>query len=137
MTPGDRCDVILGSLAATVSETYPNLSGLLLTGGITLDTQVQRLIEGIRKVSPIPILSVDTDTYATAINASQVKAGLTPENDRKIASALGLFESHVNVAEIEERIEVIRSSRVTPLMFEYELIERARADRQHIVLPEG
>jgi phosphate acetyltransferase len=137
MTPGDRCDVILGSLAATVSETYPNLSGLLLTGGITLDTQVQRLIEGIRKVSPIPILSVDTDTYATAINASRVKAGLTPENDRKIASALGLFESHVNIAEIEERIEVVRSSRVTPLMFEYELIERARADRQHIVLPEG
>ena len=137
MTPGDRCDVILGSLAATVSETYPNLSGLLLTGGITLDAQVLRLIEGIRKVSPIPILSVDTDTYATAINASQVKAGLTPENDRKIASALGLFESHVNIAAIEERIEVVRSSRVTPLMFEYELIERARADRQHIVLPEG
>ena len=43
----------------------------------------------------------------------------------------------MNIAEIEERIEVVRSSRVTPLMFEYELIERARADRQHIVLPEG
>ena len=137
MTPGDRCDVILGSLAATVSETYPNISGLLLTGGITLDAPVQRLIEGIRNVSPIPILSVDTDTYATAINASTVRAGLTPENVRKIASALGLFESHVNMAEFEERIEVIRSTRVTPMMFEYELIERANADRQHIVLPEG
>ena len=32
ITPGDRTDVILGSLAATVSETYPNISGLLLTG---------------------------------------------------------------------------------------------------------
>ncbi len=137
MTPGDRSDVILGSLAATVSETYPNISGLLLTGGITLDHQVQRLIEGFRKTFPIPILSVDTDTYTTAINASSVRAGLTPENDRKIASALGLFESHVNISEIEERIEVVRSTRVTPTMFEYELIERARADRQHIVLPEG
>ena len=137
MTPGDRSDVILGSLAATVSETYPNISGLLLTGGIRLDAQVQRLIEGIRKVSPIPLLSVDTDTYTTAINASTVRAGLTPENDRKIASALGLFESHVNIAEIEERIEVTRSNRVTPMMFEYELIERAKADRQHVVLPEG
>jgi len=137
MTPGDRSDVILGSLAATVSETYPNISGLLLTGGLTLHTQVQRLIEGIRKASPIPILSVDTDTYTTAINASSVRAGLTPENDRKIASALGLFESHVNIAELEARIEVVRSTRVTPLMFEYELIERAGADKQHIVLPEG
>ena len=137
MTPGDRSDVILGCLAATVSETYPNISGLLLTGGLTLDPQVKRLIEGIRKASPIPILSVDTDTYTTAINASSVRAGLTPENDRKSASALGLFESHVNIAEIEVRIEVVRSTRVTPVMFEYELIERAKADRQHIVLPEG
>jgi len=137
MTPGDRSDVILGCLAATVSETYPNISGLLLTGGIKIDAQVQRLIEGIRKASPIPILSVDTDTYTTAINASSVRAGLTPQNDRKIASALGLFESHVNIPEIEERIAVVRSTRVTPMMFEYELIERAAADRQHIVLPEG
>ena len=137
MTPGDRSDVILGSLATTVSETYPNIAGLLLTGGLTLDPQVQRLIEGFKKASPIPIFSVATDTYTTALNASSVRAGLTPENDRKIASALGLFESHVNISEIEERIEVVRSTRVTPIMFEYELIERAKADRQHIVLPEG
>ena len=137
MTPGDRSDVILGCLAATVAETYPNISGLLLTGGLALDPRVQRLIEGIGKASPIPILSVGTDTYTTAINASAVRAGLAPENERKIASALGLFESHVNIPEIEARIEVVRSTRVTPVMFEYELIERARADRKHIVLPEG
>jgi len=137
MTPGDRSDIILGCLAATVSESYPNISGLLLTGGLTLAPQVQRLIEGFRKASPIPILSVDTDTYTTAINASSVRAGLTPENDRKIASALGLFESHVNISELEGRIELVRSTRVTPVMFEYELIERAKTARQHIVLPEG
>jgi phosphate acetyltransferase len=137
MTPGDRSDVILGSLATTVSETYPNISGLLLTGGLTLDVQVQRLIEGFRKASPLPILSVATDTYTTAINASGVRSRLTPENDRKIAAALGLFESHVDIAELEERIEVVRSTRMTPMMFEYELIQRAGADRQHIVLPEG
>ena len=30
-----------------------------------------------------------------------------------------------------------RPTRVTPLMFEYDLIDRARADRRHLVLPEG
>jgi phosphate acetyltransferase len=54
-----------------------------------------------------------------------------------VATALGLFERHVNVDELASRIELTRSDRVTPLMFEYELIERARADRQRIVLPEG
>ena len=137
ITPGDRSDVILGSLAATVSETYPNISGLLLTGGLPLEPQVQRLIKGSKKTSPIPIFSVDTDTYATAIKAESVRAALTPQNERKIASALGLFEAYVNIPEIEDRIKVVRSTSVTPIMFEYNLIERAKACKQHIVLPEG
>jgi len=137
ITPGDRSDVILGCLAATVSDTYPNISGLLLTGGLVLDPQVKRMIEGFKNKSPLPVFSVDTDTYTTALDAGAVRAMLTPENDRKIASALGLFESHINISELESRIEVVRSNRVTPIMFEYELIERAKADRQHIVLPEG
>jgi len=137
ITPGDRADVILGSLAANLSETYPNISGILLTGGLELEPQVRRLIEGFKRAAPLPIFSVDTDTYTTAMNVGSVRASLTPENSRKIATALGLFESHVNASEIEDRIKVVRSKRVTPIMFEYELIERAKADRQHIVLPEG
>jgi phosphate acetyltransferase len=137
ITPGDRSDVILGSLAAVVSEAYPNISGLLLTGGMALDPQVQRLIEGSEKISPIPIICVKSDTYTTALNADAVRPALTAENDRKIATALGLFESHINMKALEDRIAVTRSSRVTPIMFEYELIERAKANRQHIVLPEG
>ena len=137
IAPGDRADVILGSLAAVVSEAYPNISGLLLTGGMALDPQIQRLIEGSKIISPVPVISVEADTYTAAMNAGTVRAALTPQNDRKIAAALGLFESHVNLAELEDRIEVVRSRRVTPIMFEYELIERAKSSRQHIVLPEG
>ncbi len=137
ITPGDRSDVILGSLAAVASEAYPNISGLLLTGGITIAPQVQRLIEGSQKISPFPIISVETDTYTTALAASAVRAALTVQNDRKIATALGIFESHVKIPELEDRIAVARSRRVTPIMFEYKLIERAAADRRHIVLPEG
>ena len=137
ITPGDRADVILGSLATTVSETYPNIAGLLLTGGLTPESPVQRLITGFKKYSPIPVITVDTDTYTTAMNTSVVRPALTPENDRKIAAALGIFESHVNTTQLEDRIQVVRSNRVTPIMFEYKLIERAKADRRHIVLPEG
>ncbi|MCB2563690.1 hypothetical protein KQ772_14975, partial [Listeria monocytogenes] len=34
-------------------------------------------------------------------------------------------------------LDVPRVAVVTPLMFEYELLDRARSDRRHIVLPEG
>jgi len=137
ITPGDRSDVILGSLATAMSEAYPHIAGMLLTGGLTPEHQVRRLIEGFRKQSSVPVICVETDTYTTAMNASSVRPALSPGNDRKIAAALGIFESHVDLKKLEARIEVVRSKRVTPIMFEYELIERAKADRQHIVLPEG
>ncbi|MGD8523602.1 MAG: phosphate acetyltransferase, partial [Desulfobacterales bacterium] len=137
ITPGDRADIILGSLAASVSETYPNISGLLLTGGLTPEPQIIRLVEGFKNQFPVPIVRVNTDTYKTAMNAGSVRAALTPENERKIASALGLFESYVDIAELEKRIKVVRSNRVTPIMFEYELIQRAKKSQQQIVLPEG
>jgi phosphate acetyltransferase len=137
ITPGDRADIILGCLAASVSDTCCNISSLLLTGAMTPDREIRRLIEGFKDKSPLTIFSVNTDTYQTAMDASSVRAALTAQNDRKIASALGLFEAHVNMSELKNRIKVLRSNRVTPIMFEYELIERAKANRQHLVLPEG
>jgi phosphate acetyltransferase len=66
-----------------------------------------------------------------------VQGHLTVRSTRKITAALGSVERHVDVEELARRIELTRSRRVTPLMFEYDLVERARADRRHIVLPEG
>jgi phosphate acetyltransferase len=137
ITPGDRADVILGSLATTVSDSYPKIAGLLLTGGLTPEEPVRRLIAGFKRYAPVPLIKVNTDTYTTAMNAAAVRPALTPENDRKIAAALGVFEAHVDTNALEARIEVVRSRQVTPIMFEYELIERAKVNRRHIVLPEG
>ena len=108
-----------------------------MTGGLIPEDPVHRLIAGFKRYSPVPVIKVDTDTYTTAMNATAVRPALTPENDRKIAAALGVFEAHVNTRQLETRIEVVRSNQITPIMFEYELIERAKTRRQHIVLPEG
>lgn len=135
IAPGDRSEIILGSLAANFSSTYPSIAGLLLSGGFVPDPQIALLLQGLRMT--IPIVSVQTDTFTTAMNASGVPPMLTPENDRKIATALGLFETHVNLPELESRISFVKSTRVTPLMFEYNLVEMAQRHRQHIVLPEG
>ncbi|MGO9569051.1 MAG: phosphate acetyltransferase [Desulfomonilaceae bacterium] len=136
ITPGDRSDIIVGSLASEASTSYPHIAGLLLTGGFKPAPQVQRLIEGLG-ASSVPILSVETDTYTTATNVNSVRGTLVPEDTRKMAAALGIVEASVRFDELQGRLAVTRSRRVTPLMFEYELIQRARADRKHIVLPEG
>ena len=137
ITPGDRADIILGSLAASAADTYPQIAGLLLTGGLHPEPQIQRLLKGFPQSASVPILQVQTDTYTTAMQAGSVRSRLTPGNERKIAAALGAFEAHVDVDQLEKRIDFVRSARRTPIMFEYELIERAKSWRKHIVLPEG
>ena len=136
ITPGDRSDIILGSLLADASDTYPHISGIILSGGIRPAPQVQRVIDGLR-TSPVPVFAVSTDTYTTALNVSSMEGVLSPDNPRKIAAALGLVESKVDPLEFIGRISKARSDRVTPLMFEYEILARAKSDHRHIVLPEG
>ncbi len=136
IAPGDRADIILGCVATTFSANYPKISGLVLTGGFEPAPQVKRLIDGFAR-APVPILLVESDTHATSMHIDSIRAVIAPNNQRKIATALGAFESHVDLDALVKRIEVTRSDAVTPLMFEYQLITRAKANRQHIVLPEG
>ena len=136
ITPGDRADVILGTLITLFSEKAARIAALILTGGLEPEPPIMRLIEGLEKPC-FPIMSVETDTYTTAMNVNSVHSTITAGNEHKIALALGVFESRVDLAELEQRIAVARSDRVTPLMFEYELIDRAKSERKHIVLPEG
>jgi phosphate acetyltransferase len=136
ITPGDRSDIILGSLLADEAETYPQIAGLLLSGNLRPTPQVRRLLEGLMG-SPVPVLGVATDTFRTAMECSAVEGTLAPESRRKMAAALGVVEANINMRELEERLSVGPSGRVTPLMFEYDLIQRAKGQRRHIVLPEG
>jgi phosphate acetyltransferase len=136
ITPGDRSDIILASLAADVSAAYPRVAGLLLTGGLEPAENVQRLLAGLRR-NKVAIVSVPTDTFQTALAVSRVESTILPDDERKIAAALGVFEQNVEVKDLRERIALHHSERRTPLMFEYQLVHRATADRKHIVLPEG
>jgi len=136
ITPGDRPDIILTTLGAVASKNYPSPVGLLLSGGLTPAPSVVRLLEGLGDLA-LPIFRVATDTYTTAMNVAAVKGRLYPENERKIARALGMFEAHADIPALEEKIRLTPSSTMSPLMFEYSLFQRARQERKHIVLPEG
>jgi phosphate acetyltransferase len=136
ITPGDRSDIILGSLLADAATTYPRVAGLILTGGLRPAPQVQRIIEGLRK-SPVPVLTVGVDTFMAGTLASQVRGRIRPENPRKMAIALVHLEKYVNAQALYQRIDLSRPTRITPIMFEHALIEQAKSNRKHIVLPEG
>ena len=136
LTPGDRSEIILGTIAAARASTYPHVAGILLTGGLLPYEPVERLIRGLG-MPDFPILSVQDDTYLAATRVNAVEARLEAGGERKIATALGLFEKHVDANALEQRLRAPRPARMTPLMFEYNLLRKAASQRQRIVLPEG
>jgi phosphate acetyltransferase len=135
ITPGDRPEVVLGVLMAHASPTFPQISGIVLNGGLPLPVQVARLIEGLGVTMPIITTELGTHAASTALTA--VRGRLTKDAPRKVATALALFGRNVDGDALLDRLEVARSEAVTPLMFEHQLIDEAVESRRHIVLPEG
>jgi phosphate acetyltransferase len=134
ITPGDRADLLVAAAAAHASGTVP-LAGIVLTLGIAPDPAALALFERLN--TGLAVLSVPAASYDTIAASTRMEHRLGPDNPRKVAAALGAFESHVDTAALEAALELTASARVTPLMFEYDLIDRARAAKRHLVLPEG
>jgi phosphate acetyltransferase len=133
IVPGDRPDILVATIASTVSPEIPSVAGVVLTGGYPLGDSVRRLLER----APFAVLESPQLTHEVAAAVETVRPLIRSGDERKIARALGLFEASVDSTELGRRIAVERPRRMTPIMFEYELIERARASVKHIVLPES
>ena len=136
ITPADRLDILSTLFVTLLSGNYPKISGILLTGDIPLSREFLHLMEGLKQM-PINILKVEDHTFSAVMKIDQIRSVLMPENEQRIVAALSHFEKYVNTQQLRESIAISKSMAVSPLMFEYELFERARAHRKHIVLPEG
>ncbi|MEU6463653.1 phosphate acetyltransferase [Streptomyces sp. NPDC046976] len=134
ITPGDRADLVVGALAAHSAGTPP-IAGMLLT----LDeVPSQEILTLAARLAPgTPVLSVRGNSFPTAERLFSLEGRMTAATPRKAETALGLFERHVDTAELARRISAPSGDRVTPMMFEHTLLERARTDRRRVVLPEG
>jgi len=135
IAPSDRTDLIPGLMLAHQSGTFPPLAGILLTGGYQLPDSIRRLAEGVQQ--DLPIALTDLGTFTTAERLMRVRGPITKDSSRKIETAHRAFAEQVDQAALLAAIDVSASDVRTPLMFEYQLMERARADRQRIVLPES
>lgn len=133
--PADRTEVLLATLLANASGTFPSISGIVLNGPFPLPDDIDRLIDGLG--SSLPIVATDLGTYEASVRVMNTRGRLAADSQRRYDTALALFERHVDTAELTVALGVARATVVTPLMFEYGLLERARAQRKHIVLPEG
>jgi phosphate acetyltransferase len=135
VTPGDRGDIILSSLQANLSTSYPKVAGIVLTAGSEPDEPVIRLIEGLQNV--VPIIFVKTGTFQAITQIAAVKARISPDNTQKIQLGIDTFNKYVDVLELDKKIITYKSEAITPHMFQYKLKMWAKSEVKNIVLPEG
>ncbi|TWT76503.1 Phosphate acetyltransferase [Planctomycetes bacterium CA13] len=134
ITPGDRSDILIGCALARLDADGPSPACVVLTGGLLPPPSVERLL---RQTSGLPVLRTGVDTFTAASQASMVRAEIGEHSPRKVESAIGLFEQYIDSDDLAARLQAPVAHRVTPMLFEYSLIQRAREKRVKIVLPEG
>jgi phosphate acetyltransferase len=135
LTSGDRLDILLGMIETDRSLNAPRLAGIVLTGGIRPEPEVMRLIEGLE--GTLPVMVTEAGTYTVASSLDHIHAKLDPDNREKIMIARHLFERSVKMELLKSHMEQTHSEVMTPQLFTYSLLQKARARKRHIVLCEG
>ncbi len=135
VTPGDRGDIIISSLQANMSASYPRVAGIVLSAGTVPEAPVLKLINGLQNV--VPIMAVTTGTFETTAAIASVKARITPDNHKKIQLAIDTFNRYVDIASLDQSIVTFHSDAMTPHMFQYQLAQTVKKQKKNIVLPEG
>ena len=135
IVPADRSAVIISLAAAHASTGFPNLAGLVLNGGFQVAPHVLKLIRGLEQ--PLPVVTSPLDTFAAASVAGSLRGRLGGASEHKLDVAVTTFEQETDLGALLATLEVEPSDVVTPIMFQAELVEHARAVRKTIVLPES
>ena len=135
IVPADRSAVIISLAAAHASTGFPNLAGLVLNGGFRVAPHVLKLIRGLEQ--PLPVVTSPLDTFAAASVAGSLRGRLGGASEHKLDVAVTTFEQETDLGALLATLEVEPSDVVTPIMFQAELVEHARAVRKTIVLPES
>ena len=132
---GDRTETLLALLLAQDAEGFPSLATIVVNGPFTFSPVIEQLLGGIK--ARVPIIRTDHGTFDTAQRIVNTRGSFSSGTGRKHEAALADFRAHVDTRELVALLEVPETGVITPLMFEYQLLDRARADRKRIVLPEG
>jgi phosphate acetyltransferase len=111
------------------------VAGLVFSGGLTPDEPIIKLLEGLETL--VPMVQVETGTFETVNKVASVKSRIYPENKLKIDFAIAAFEKNTDTVALVDKIATSQSKGITPRMFQYQLVKRARLAKKHIVLPEG
>lgn len=135
ITPDDRIDVLLGALLAEQSANYPKIAGIVLTGGEKPGIIIRNIISGLEHC--FPVLLVEYKTYETATRLYSAKFSLDVSDEGRVKIAAQAMVPYLSQPLLRMLSSKAHTPSMSPAIFLYELIRKARERKCHIVLPEG
>ncbi|ARG97617.1 phosphate acetyltransferase [Legionella micdadei] len=135
ITPDDRIDILLGSLLADQSAYYPKIAGLVLTNGERPGPVILEIIAGLE--NPFPVLLTRLKTYETATTLFSAKYSLCKADPERVKQAIEAMRPYFTEPLKKLLSDTSYKPQLSPAVFLYELIHKAKQAKQHIVLPEG
>ncbi|MDJ1372459.1 phosphate acetyltransferase [Gulosibacter molinativorax] len=131
----DRTETLVALLLAQQADNFPSLAAIVVNGPFEFSSTIETLLRGVDL--NVPIVRTQYGTFETSQRIINTRGRFSAANRRKVDAALQDFSQYIDHDELVELLNVPEPSVVTPLMFEYTLLDRARRDRKKIVLPEG
>lgn len=134
VTPGDREDILLVSCMAALNGVP--LAGVVLTGGIEPEPGIMALCQSAFKTG-LPLMLVGGNTFKVAQQLNNMNTEVPPDDIERINSVMDAAAADLDAEWLIERSQVRLEKRLSPPAFRYQLVQRARAGKKRIVLPEG
>ncbi|CDI01551.1 phosphate acetyltransferase [Candidatus Competibacter denitrificans Run_A_D11] len=134
MVAGDRDDVMLAT--ALAASNGVQLAGLILTHGSEIDPRVRKLAAHAFS-GGLPILSVATDSFATATRIDHLPGAVPTDDIARMNTVLDAVADQLWASVLTDSVRMPASIQMSPPAFRYRLIQTARMANQRIVLPEG
>ncbi len=133
---GDRSDIIVGTFVANLSNYYPSITGIVLTGGIIPNANIRKLLEGTN-IPALPILALHTNTQESVLLLEKVSPQITTDSHQKIALANGVFSEYIDLNLLKRHLSLPQPRYMTPIRFTHMLYTKAKLSKSNILLPES
>lgn len=135
VTPGDRDTVAMAASLAALNSI--ELAGILFTEGRTPSPAIMNLCRPAL-AKGLPVLSVPSDTYETALQLAPALNNPLPVDDIiRAQHTMDFVAMHIDALALRDRLQIPHEPRLSPAAFRYQLTQRARQANKRIVLPEG
>jgi phosphate acetyltransferase len=85
----------------------------------------------------VPVIAVQEGTFEVVNKIGNIKPVIYALNRAKIDATIAAFQAHIPGEELMDKLLAYESKLLTPRMFQFSLIQKARKARKKIVLPEG